>query len=423
MSDLIIIIISVLLSAFFSGMEIAFVSSNKLRLEITKKQGNTSSRILTRFTETPSRFISTMLVGNNIALVVYGVFMAKTLEPWIVGWAGNTAFIVLLIQTIISTLIILVTAEFMPKALFRIVSNASLRLFAIPIYVFYILFFPLVNFSLWLSGKLAWIFSGIDITEKNADYVARKVDIDHFINETNGNDKEEPQIDKKLKIFQNALDFSEIKIRECMVPRTEITAVHIDENLEQLRDLFIDTGYSKIFVYDDTIDKILGYVGSHDLFKSPKSIRNMLKKAPIVPESMSAQKLFELLLDEQKSIALVVDEFGGTSGIVSIEDILEEIFGEIEDEHDSNELIETQVSEKEFIFSGRLEIDQLNEKYHLGFSESEEYETLAGYILYHHGNIPSKGEELHIKDTRTFRFQMLRISSTRIELVKLFLEN
>ncbi len=416
-SDYLIVTIAVLFSAFFSGMEIAFITSNKIRLEIIKRKKGLNSQILKLFTENPTQYISTMLVGNNIALVVYGIFMAKILEPKILVWVHNE-FLILLLQTLISTLIILIVAEFLPKALFRMISNSSLRFFAGPIAVFYFLFFPIVRFSLQLAYFLSRVFLGVQLSREKTQPVIRKVDLDNIISESSENQNVDEDIDTELKIFQNALDFSAVKLRECMIPRTEIIAVEQDTSIENLTARFVETGFSKIFIYKESIDNIIGYVSSQDLFKAPKSIRKMIRKVPFVPETMPAQNLLKIFIKERKNLAVVVDEFGAISGIVAFEDILEEIFGEIEDEYDNVEMVAKKLSDGSFVFSGRMEIDALNEQFDFDLKENDEYETLAGYILHHHGSFPHKGEIITDLEDDGNCYEILRASDTRIELIK-----
>ncbi|MEA1874467.1 MAG: hemolysin family protein [Bacteroidota bacterium] len=419
MGDLPFIVLAVLLSAFFSGMEIAFISSNKIRLEIAKKQKNLTSKLLKIFTENPNQFISTMLIGNNIALVIFGIYMAKVLEPTIIKIIGNYDLLILFIQTIISTVIILITAEFLPKTLFRIVSNLLLRVFAVPTAFFYFLFYPFVIFSLHLAHWFSRIFLGVDLScEKNQNVIS-KMDLDDILSENSEHVEQDEDIDNELKIFQNALDFSSVKLRECIVPRIDIVAVEQATSIEELTDLFVETGYSKIFIYKESIDQIVGYVSSLDLFKSPKSIKPIMRKTPFAPETMAAQNLLETFIQEKRSIAVVVDEFGGTSGIVSFEDILEEIFGEIEDEHDIEDLVAKQLSDGSFLFSGKMEIDHINEQFELDVLESDEYETLAGYILSNYGNFPKQGEVITDIEDDLNSYQIIKASETRIELVKI----
>lgn len=417
---LIIIISSILLSAFFSGMEIAFVASNKLKLEIDKKKNTISTRVLSVFTKNPGQYIVTMLIGNNIALVVYGIVMAIVLQPLLSTFVySDTALLIL--QTLISTLIILFTAEFLPKVVFRLHANGFLKIFSFPVYLFYLLFYPVSRFTIAISHLILRLFTGLKMDAKSDELVFGKPDLDQLVSETNQFSDHLKEKDHDIKIFQNALDFSNVKLRECMVPRTELVALDKNSSPEELRNAFIETGLSKILIFNETIDNIIGYVNLKDLFGEANNIKDFIVPLPIVPESMPANKLLKIFVDEKKSIALVVDEFGGTSGIVTIEDILEEIFGEIEDEHDTSELIERQISEKEYIFSARLEIDYLNEKYHLNLPEDDEYETLAGFIFHFYESIPKLNERIN---TGAFEFKILKVSETRIEIVQLIvLEN
>ncbi len=410
------ILISIAFSAFFSGMEIAFVSANKLRIELDKKQGSFASRIVDIFMHNRGQYIATMLVGNNIALVIYGILMAELLENPLIELLGHSEMIVLLAQTIISTLIILVTAEFLPKTLFRINPNRILNLFSFPVLIVYYILFPISKFTMWISSFLLKSILGVDIKEEPEKNVFGKVDLDHIIDASQAKNETKEEIEHDIKLFQNALDFSKIKLRECVVPRTELIALEINSSISKLKQKFIETGLSKILIYEETIDNIIGYVQSSDLFHNPKDIRSMLKSLIIVPETMPAQKLLNKFMKQQKNIALIVDEFGGTAGIVTTEDIIEEIFGEIEDEHDTSELQETKINENEFIFAGRLEIDYLNEKYNLNIPESEDYETIAGFILHFHEEIPNENDLIEIKP---FKFHILKVESPRIELVKL----
>lgn len=413
MDSFFIILGTLILSAFFSGMEIAFVSANKLRIELDKKQNRIHSGILNIFSENPSQYISTILIGNNVVLVIYSMLMAKLLEPSIVLITQSEGLI-LFIQTLISTLIILVFGEFVPKSLFRINPNQTLRIFALPVYLFYLLFYPIARFSTGLSRLIIRRIFRVPITDDDSP-VFGKIDLDHLVSETQEEELEAHELKHDVKIFQNALDFSEIKLRECVVPRTEIEAVSIDDSIETLKQKFTDTGFSKILVYQDSIDNIIGFAHCIDLFEKPLNIKSMVRKIPIVPETMPANKLLGLFSQNKKSIALVVDEFGGTSGIVTLEDILEEIVGDIQDEHDKVVLEEVQINENEFKFSGRLEIDNLNEKYDLNLPVSEEYETIAGLILKHHGSIPKINDQLSVEH---FNFKILKATNTKIELVQ-----
>lgn len=415
MSYFVIILITLLFSAFFSGMEIAFISSNKLRLELERKQGTFASRITSVFTNNPGQYIATMLVGNNIALVVYGITMALVLEPQIRKVTGSE-FSVFLIQTILATIIILITAEFIPKAIFRLKPNLILNSFSLPVMIIYILLYPISKSIIGIGNLLMKYVLGTDVSRDDKKNVFGKIDLDHFVKGSQHEFKEEDNLKNDIKLFKNALDFSTIKLRECMVPRPEIVAFEIDTPIEEVKQSFIETGYARILIYKNSIDNIIGYINSKDFFKNPKSIRTMLNRIIIVPETMVAHKLLSLFIKEKKSVAVVVDEFGGTAGMVTIEDIMEEIFGEIEDEHDTIDLEETQISEKEFIFSGRFEIDYLNDKYKLGIPKTEDYETLAGFILYHHESIPKVNQKVIIPP---FVFKIIKMSKTRVELVNL----
>jgi len=410
------ILLSLILSAFFSGLEIAFVSSNKLRIELDKKHGRFSANIVSYFIKNPGQYISTMLVGNNIALVIYGILMTIELTP-LLSYITNSETVILILQTIISTLIILVTAEFLPKTIFRINPNKVLNLFAVPLIFFYALLYPIAKFTVLISSLIMKLFAKVDINDKNKSQVVfGKIDLDHIIDQSKNNDKPEANIEHDIKLFQNALDFSNIKLRECIVPRNEILALEINNSIDRLKKKFIETSFSKILIYKETIDNVIGFVKSSDLFQNPKNISSMLRELLIVPETMSAHKLLNSFMKEHKSIALVVDEFGGTAGIVTIEDIIEEIFGEIEDEHDSIELIDKQINDKEFIFSGRIEIDYINEKYNLSIPESDDYETIAGYILTNHEKIPLENEKIYIDK---FEIEITNINTPKIKLLKL----
>ncbi|RKD86065.1 hemolysin family protein [Mangrovibacterium diazotrophicum] len=413
---IITIFLTIVFSAFFSGMEIAFVSANKLRLELDKKQESLNSKILTIFTRNPGQYIATMLVGNNVALVIYGVAFAKLLEPFFQSFLATDGA-VLFLQTVSSTLIILVTAEFLPKTLFRINPNIVLRLFAVPLIIFYFLFYPLTRITMGISKFLLNGIFRAAIDKDEEKIVFSRIDLDHFVNEPDNPDHQPRHSqENELKLFRNALDFSKVKLREIMVPRTEIEAMDIESGIEELRQKFIDTGYSRILFYKENIDNIIGYIHHSVIFTSPESIRQNLKKVLIVPETMPASKLLSKFISQHRSIAVVVDEFGGTSGLVTIEDILEEIFGEIEDEHDTIDFVDRKISDTEYILSARIELDYLNDKYNLNFPVEENYETLAGFILFHHENIPKINTVITIND---FQFKVLKASNTRIELVKL----
>jgi CBS domain containing-hemolysin-like protein len=419
MNSIVLILIAVLLSAFFSGMEIAFVTSNKLRIELDRKQGAFGSRIISTFVHNPGQYIATMLIGNNVSLVIYGLVIAKLLQP-IMAVFIDSELVILLIQTIVSTALILFVAEFLPKTVFLISPNFFLKALSLPTLFFYILFYPVSKFTLAASNLFIRLFFGMKSEEKKQeDIVFSKVDLDHFVNLSKHSEEKGEKDHHNIKIFQNALDFANVKLRECMVPRTEIIALDIKSSIEELKEKFIETRLSKILIYKDSIDNIIGYFELKDIFRNPDEINTLLRKLAIVPETMAANKLLKLFVEEKKSLALVVDEFGGTSGIVTIEDVLEEIVGDIEDEHDINEFTEKVLSHNEFVLSGRLEVDYLNEKYGLSLPEEDEYETLAGLVLYYHGSIPHVNDVIRI---RNLVIKVLRVTSTKLELVNLKIE-
>ncbi len=419
--SVVIIIISLLLSAFFSGMEIAYVSANKIHIEIEKKQDGFWANILRRLTKKPSKFIATMLIGNNIALVVYGFYMGDLLINWFNTLTPQYEFVSLLLtefrllsQTVISTLIILVTAEFLPKVFFQIYANTLLKFFALPAYLFYLLFSVISEFVIWVSDVVLK-----KLFKTNGDQVQlafTKVELGDYISEQMEAVDEDDDVDSEIQIFQNALEFSEVKAREVMIPRTEIEAVELHETPKNLTKRFSDTGYSKIMVYKDTVDDIIGYVHSFDMFKKPKTIKSVLKPVEFVPETMLISDVLNALTKKRKSIAIVLDEYGGTSGMITVEDIIEELFGEIEDEHDYTELLEEQISETEYNFSARLEVDYLNEEYKLEIPESENYETLGGFIMSHTAQIPEKDDVIDIDN---YQFKILEVSNTKIDTVQL----
>lgn len=415
MNETALIISTLLLSAFFSGMEIAFVSSNKLRIELDKKQNRFSSRIISIFIKNPSKFLTTMLVGNNIALVIYGIIMARVLKPFILPYISND-ILVLVIQTVISTFFILVTAEFLPKTIFRNVANSSLNIMAVPTFIFYTLFYPVTFIINELTHLFLKILKAGDNLQERTQKVFNKIDLLYFINQSTVDDEQDDNQQDEIKLFQNALDFTSVKVRDCMVPRTEIVALEQGTSIEELQKTIIDTGFSKIILYQENIDNIIGYVTSKSLFSSVHDKQFRIIDVSFVPEAMPANKLLKQLIQDKKSMAVVVDEFGGVSGLLTIEDIIEEIFGEIEDEHDTSELIEKKISDSEYIFSGRLEIDHINETYSLDVPESEEYETLAGFIISHYESIPKLNERIEIKP---FEIKILKASSTKIELIHL----
>jgi putative hemolysin len=412
-----IIILSLLLSAFFSGMEIAYVSSNKIHIEIEKKQGTLLAKVLTRLTKKPSKFIATMLVGNNISLVVYGLYMGEFIIRWLYPEYLNfneKPFSVIAGQTVISTLIILLTAEFLPKVFFQIYANTFLKLFAVPAYLFYMLFSVVSDFVIWISDVVLRFF--FKTRGDDVQLAFSKVELGDYISEQMESVSDDEDVDSEIQIFQNALEFSDVKAREVMIPRTEICAVEIHETPKNLTKLFTETGYSKILVYKDTIDDIVGYVHSFELFKKPKSVKSILMPVEFVPETMLINDILNALIKKRKSMAVVLDEYGGTSGIMTVEDIVEELFGEIEDEHDSVALEELQISEHEYRFSARLEVDYINEEYKLDLPENENYETLGGLIVSRLGQIPEKEEVIDIEH---YRFTVLEVSNTKIDLLHL----
>ncbi len=415
--EIVIIVVSILLSAFFSGLEIAFVSSNKLHIELEKKGEGWVSYVLEQLTKKSSRFITTMLVGNNISLVVYSYYMGKLLVDVFVPLIGVQFFnelSILLFQTTISTLVILVTAEFLPKTIFRIYANETLKIFALPAYLFYILFYYISEFITMISDFFLQLFFNDKEQESQTEF--SKEELGDYITEQLDTTDDNSVVDSEIQIFQNALDFHKVKAREIMVPRTEIIAVEIHETISNLKALFTETGLSKIIVYKTSLDDIIGYVHAFDLFQKPKSIKSVLMPVENVPESSNISDVLNALTKKRKSIAVVLDEYGGTSGLVTVEDIIEELFGEIEDEHDSIELIDQKISDSEYNFSSRLEIDYLNETYDLNFPKQEGYETLGGFILNFTENIPEQGTVLSIDN---FEIKVTKVSSSRIQQVSL----
>jgi len=410
--SIVIILTTLVLSAFFSGFEIAYVSSNKVHIEILKKQEGLIANILTRLTYRPSKLLATMLVGNNVALVVYGFEMGKVMTLLLPPFFQNVLW-----HTIISTLIILITAEFMPKVFFQIYANQLLKLFAIPAYFFYLLFYPFSSFIIWISDFVLRVFF-----KTKGDYVPlsfTKVELVDYISEQMGNAPKKEEVDAEVQMFQNALEFSGVKAREIMIPRTEIVAVDLNETIENLIATFVSSGFSKILIYNENIDDIVGYVHSFDMFKKPKTIKEVLIPVVTIPETIQINEVLNLLMRKRKSMAVVLDEYGGTSGIVTLEDIVEELFGEIEDEHDKDKFIEEKISDDEYLFSARLEVDYINETYHLNLPESEEYETLSGLIVLHTEEIPTKGETISLPP---FIFSIEACSQTRIETVRVFIK-
>lgn len=408
------LLIAMAFSAFFSGMEIAFVSVDKLRFEMEKQEGVLSS-VISFFLRNPNNFISTMLVGNNVALVIYGILMAQIINEQLLTGLIQNEFVQVLVQTVISTLIILVTGEFLPKTLFKLNPNLMLRLFALPLAVCYVVLFPISKLASGLSSLFLRLM-GVRVNKEAQDKAFGKVDLDYFIQTSIENSDKPEEVNTEVKIFQNALDFSNVKIRDCIVPRTEIVAVSTDTSLDELKNLFVESGISKIIVYEGNIDNVVGYIHSSEMFRNPSDWRHNVKEVPIVPETMSAHKLMQLFMQQKKTIAVVVDEFGGTSGIVSLEDLVEEIFGDIEDEHDNTSYICKQLGDHEYVLSARLEIEKVNETFDLDLPESDDYLTVGGLILNRYQRFPKLHEVVQIGH---FEFKIIKVSATKIELVRL----
>jgi CBS domain containing-hemolysin-like protein len=408
-----LILLTLILSVFFSGMETAFVSSNKLRIELDKKTGSFGSGIIASLNRKPEHFIVTMLIGNNIALVLYGLWLAGPLEK-LFGGITSSGLLILLIQIFISALIIILIAEFLPRALFRRSPNLLLKIFSIPTALFYGILYPFTIFIIKLSNLLLRIVSGVKAGENESKEVFSKFDLDELVSEVHDEDNEIDLEEHDIKIFQNALDLANVRVKACMIPRTEIVALPAISSLQELEQTFIETGHSNILIFEKSIDNIIGYFRLRDLFATPENVKDLVRKLPIVPESMAANKLLKLFVEQNKKLALVVDEFGGTSGLVTLEDVLEEIVGDIEDEHDSYELVERKIGDNEYLFSGRIEIDYINEEYGLSLPESDEYETLAGLVLSKKGDIPKINATI---DTGKHLIRVVRVSETRIELL------
>ncbi|KAB2808159.1 hemolysin family protein [Phaeocystidibacter luteus] len=410
----VVIILALLASAFFSGMEIAFLSANRLQIELESKKKRIPNVLLSYLVKHPARFISTMLVGNNVALVLFGKYVPEILNPYF-QWT-NEQYIILLLQTVISTIVVLFVAEYLPKAIFSARANESLKLFSLPVTLIYALIFPVVElitrFSKFLLRK---VFRA----ESDSDQpVFSKVDIDHYIEANTNNDDDE--VDHEIEIFRNALDFSDIKAREFMIPRTEILAVDSAETIEKLQEQFIETGYSKIIVYSENIDNVIGYVHAYELFKKPKDIRSILRPVSFIPETMTANDVLNLFTRDKRNMAIVLDEHGGTAGLITLEDVVEEIFGDIDDEHDTEELMERQIGPNEFIFSARLEIDYLNSEYKLHLPDSDNYTTLGGLVMDMLESIPEKGERVALDD---YILEVLTVSSNRLEEVRMLVRD
>ena len=414
-TSLIIIVLMLLLSGFFSGMEIAFVNKNRLKLEIDRKQSRMFDRIADIFARHPGQYLTTILVGNNIALVVYSLCMSMLLRgvAYMLGWKEVFEHGSILLETIIPTIIIIFVAEFIPKSTVRSNPNFYYRAFAPMIFLFYLLLYPIARFTTLLSYGILRIF-GRKMQTNDAQMHFDRSDLEHLLDVNNNDDRHETE--QELRIFQNALDFADLRVRDCMVSRVDVEAVDIDDaTIESLTERFVDTMYSRIFVWKDSIDNIIGYVNSKSLFREPQSVSEVMMKVDYVAETLPLQNMLEKFMKSKSNIAVVIDEFGGTAGIISLEDVLEQIFGDIEDEHDTPELVEKQVGEREYVFSCRLDVDYLNEKYDLGIDESEEYDTLAGYIIYNYEGLPPAGEVL---TTERMRIKILRTTRSRIELAR-----
>lgn len=407
------IIITMVFSAFFSGMEIAFVSSNRMLAEMDKERNGFTQRIISLFYAHPNGFVSTMLVGNNIALVIYGILIARLFDNTI--FAGMDAGFTVPADTILSTLIVLFTGEFLPKTLFKANPNRLLAVFSPFAYICYVVLWPISKFSTFLSKVILRVF-GLKMDDESADDGFSKVDLDYLVQSSIDNAEKDSDINDEVKIFQNALDFSDTKVRDCMVPRTEIQAVDWDASLEELQQKFVESGNSKIVVYKEDIDHIEGYIHSSELFRSPKKWQDHIRTMPFVPETMQAQKLMKIFLQQKKTLGVVVDEFGGTSGLVSLEDIVEEIFGDIEDEHDSMKYVAKQTADGDYLLSARLEIDKVNEMFDLDLPESDEYMTIGGLILHEYQSFPKLNEVVKFDK---FEFKIIKSTSRKIELVQL----
>jgi CBS domain containing-hemolysin-like protein len=412
--EIFILLIALVFSAFFSGMKVAFISANKMGLEVDKQKGTVISNLLSIFSSNSEQYIATMMVGFTVSLVIYGLAFVKIVEqklsPIIIS---DLIFIIL--QAIVATLLFLITAEFLPKTLFKINANSILKAFAVPVILFYIIFFPIANFYMKFSKAIIRLIFKKKVFPENDKYVFSLVDLDHFLNNSfNQEGTENNDEETEIKLFKNALDFSKVKVRDCMIPRAELEAIDINSSIDELKQRFIETGFSKILVYGENIDNIIGYVHSSQLFKTPPLIKTVINSISFVPEAMMANKLLGIFTQKHKSIAIVVDEFGGISGMITIEDVLEEIFGEIEDEHDTDDLVVKKIKEHEWILSARNEINLLNTKYHFNLPQDDEYETIAGLLLQHYENIPKINSLITIQN---YEFRVLKASKTRIELV------
>ncbi|RLD37153.1 MAG: hemolysin [Bacteroidetes bacterium] len=410
-----IILLSLLFSALFSGLEIAFISASKLKMELDKKSSKT--KWLFSIYNSPSKLIASLLLGNNISLVFYGFAIAKVLKQPIQQFLGELStneLLILLIQTLLSTVLILIVAEFLPKIIFRKNPNRILLIFSVPLFLIYYLFLPFITFINWIAKIIFRLLFRLQL--KDEGYSLSPIELNDFVQEITDTEEESVLGEQEKVLFKNAIEFRNVKIRECMVPRTEIVALEINESIDAVQKILTKSGHSKILIFQENIDNIIGYVHAFDIFSKPKDIKSILRQTLIIPESMLANHVLTLFIKQNKSMAIVVDEFGGTSGIVTLEDIMEEIFGEIEDEFDKGLLVDKNIADNVYIFSGRIEIDFVNEKYKLNLSESEEYETLAGYIIHEYGSIPKEKDKLFIEN---FQIDILKATETKIELIKM----
>lgn len=411
MSVIVIVVISIVLSAFFSGMEIAFTSANRLRMELDRKRGGFVGRVIELFSSKPGEYITTMLVGNNIVLVVYSTFMAKLIHLLASRMGIEMADEAVLVETLISTIVIILLGEFTPKSIFRMRPNSFLRALIFPVYICYLLLYPIAKLSTALSFGILRLV-GLKVKDEHNIKSFGKIDLENLIDESSESEKVQAN---DIKIFQNALDFSDLRVRDCMVPRVDVEAVEATTTIEELTERFISTNFSRLFVWEESIDNIIGYVTTKSLFRNPKSISEILMPVRYVPETMLTEKLMGDMIRSRQSVAVVIDEFGGTAGIISLEDALEEIVGEIEDEHDEPEMVEKVLKDKQWVLSCRLEVSYLNERYGLGLSEEGEYDTLAGYIIDHYGGIPSVGTLI---ESEGKEIKILKSTSSRVELAK-----
>jgi len=414
--ELLIVIIAIISTAFFCGLEIAFLTSNKLRIELESKQGSLNAKILSYFIKKQSYFVAAMLVGICVSIVVFSLYMSDIMHPYLQR-VTHSRVLHLVIDTFISTILILVVAEYLPKNLFRQYPNLLLSFFAFPLFLIYCVLFPVVFVSMMISNFFLRVVFRIKQTDEKV--VFGRIDLENLVRESTSRLSEKEELEHEVQIFQNALDFSEVRVRACMVPRTEIVAINVTSSIAKLTKKFADTRLSKILIYENNIDNIIGYTHSYELFKKPESVRSILRPLLIIPETMGASEALTLFIQQHKSVAVVVDEFGGTAGMLTMEDVMEEIFGEIEDEHDKEDLTEKQISETEFIFSGRMEIDYINEKYNLNIPVMDGFDTLAGYIINNYQSLPRKGEIIRVGK---FVFSILTVSDTRIEQVSLKVE-